>query len=361
MRLSSLVTRLLVAALALTVAGCARDRGRPPEEGAITLTGAGASFPYPLYSRWFDEYDRVEPQVRINYQSIGSGGGIQQLKANTVDFGASDAPLSDKEAEAMPSPVVHIPIVAGAVVVAYNLPGIERPLRLSADTLAGTYLGDIKRWNDRRLASVNPGAMLPDLSITVAHRSDGSGTTNIFTEYLSTVSTTWAQRVGAGKSVDWPTGVGGKGNEGVTGLVRNTPGAIGYVELAYAIQNNLSRVHLRNAAGNFVDPTLSSTTAAAAGAVETMKRRNDARVSIVNSPDPAAYPIAGFTYILVYREQPDQAKGEALARFLDWAIHDGQEFAESLHYARLPEELVTINEAAVRSLEYEGRSLLGDR
>lgn len=312
-----------------------------------SLTGAGATFPYPLYSKWFDVYGKATG-VRINYQSIGSGGGIQQLKAGTVDFGASDAPLSDGEAKAMPGQVLHIPTVAGAVVVAYNLPGVPKGLRLTPDVIAGIYLGHLKRWNDKRIASLNPGVSLPDMAIAVVHRSDGSGTSYIFTSYLAAVSRAWAVRVGAGKSVDWPIGLGGKGNEGVAGLVKQTPGGIGYMELAYATQNRLPYASIRNRAGKYVEPTLASTTAAVAGAVKLLER--DVRVSIVNAPGEGAYPIAGLTYILVYRTARDREKGRALGEFLSWAIHEGQRYAPALLYAPLPEQLVGINERAIKSM-----------
>jgi len=323
-----------------------------------SLTGAGATFPYPLYSKWFDVYGKATG-VRINYQSIGSGGGIQQLKAGTVDFGASDAPLSDEEAKAMPGQVLHIPTVAGAVVVAYNLPGASKGLRLTPDVVAGIYLGHIKRWNDQRIASLNPGVSLPNLAIAVVHRSDGSGTSYIFTSYLAAVNRAWAVRVGAGKSVDWPIGLGGKGNEGVAGLVKQTPGGIGYMELAYATQNRLPYASIRNRAGKYVEPTLASTTAAVAGAVKAMQR--DVRVSIVNAPGEGAYPIAGLTYILVYRAQRDREKGRALGGFLSWAIHDGQKYAPALLYAPLPEEVMKINERAIKSITHAGKPLLAAR
>jgi len=345
----------LVVVLSVLIAGCARE-AQGPATGQLTLTGAGATFPYPLYSKWFSEYAKVNPQVRINYQSIGSGGGIQQLKAGTVDFGASDAPLSNEELKSMPGPVVHIPTVAGAVVIACNLPGGPDEVRLTPEIIGDIYLGDIKRWNDHRIAAANPGARLPDLPVVVAHRSDGSGTTYIFTHYLAAVRKAWADRVGAGKSVDWPVGIGGKGNEGVTGVVKQTPGGIGYVELAYAVQNSLASARVRNAAGNFVKPTLSTTQAAASGAAEAMKK--DVRVSIVNAKAADAYPIAGFTYLLVYRDQANRAKGEALVKFLDWAIHDGQRLAEPLLYAALPPDIVIIDEAALRTIRFQGKPLL---
>jgi phosphate transport system substrate-binding protein len=336
--------------LLICVASCTGPTPSPDHTGgkAVNLNGAGATFPYPLYSKWIAEFAKVNPQVRINYQSIGSGGGIQQLKNGTVDFGASDAPLSDKEMQEMPALVIHIPAVAGAVVVAYNLPGIEQGLRLSPEALAGIYLGEINRWNDKKIADLNPQIKLPDLAIAVVHRSDGSGTSYIFTHYLAAVSKPWADKVGAGKAVNWPAGIGGKGNEGVTGAVKQTPGSIGYLELAYARQNKLTFAAIKNQAGSFIEPNLTSTTAAAKGAVKTMEK--DVRISIVNSPAKDAYPISGFTYLLVYQNQKDAQKSEALVKFLDWAIHDGQKFAEALLYAPLPPEVVKIDEQALKRI-----------
>jgi phosphate transport system substrate-binding protein len=314
-----------------------------------SLTGAGATFPYPLYSKWFDVYQK-EHGVAISYQSIGSGGGIQQLKSGTVDFGASDAPLSDQEMKEMPAAVVHVPMVAGAVAIAYNLPGVQKGLRLSGDVLADIFLGSIRQWNDKRIVSLNPRAKLPNLPIAVAHRSDGSGTSYIFTGYLSAVSETWHTKVGTGKSVNWPVGIGGKGNDGVAGVIKQTPGGLGYVELAYALQNKLPYAYMRNRADQFVEPTIATTTAAAAGSVKAMQK--DVRVSIVNAPGKSAYPIAGFTYILVYQKQTDAAKGRALADFLQWAATEGQKYAAPLEYAPLPREIVTLDGAKIKSLAF---------
>jgi len=349
-------------ALASVAAGCARPAGKPqgPQgASAVSLNGAGASFPYPLYSKWFSDYAKANPGVQISYQSIGSGGGIQQLKARTVDFGASDAPLSDKEAKSMPAPVVHIPTVAGAVAVAYNVPELKQPLKLDGPALAGIYAGEITRWEDPKLAALNPTEKLPDTAITVVHRSDGSGTSYLFASYLAAVSTGWASKVGAGKSVKWPAGIGAKGNEGVTGVVKQTPGAIGYVELAYATQNHLSVAVLKDGAGAFVAPTVSSTTAAAAGAAAAVQK--DVRASLINSPAAGAYPIAGFTYLLVYREQSDRKKAEALARFLLWAMTEGQQQAAPLLYAPLPPAVVKMNEAAIHGLTSQGTPALPER
>ncbi|MHB0939359.1 MAG: phosphate ABC transporter substrate-binding protein PstS [Armatimonadota bacterium] len=321
---------------------------------AVDLNGAGATFPFPLYSKWFSVYEAKG--ARINYQSIGSGGGIKQLQAGTVDFGASDAPLSDEEMKTMPAPVVHIPTVAGAVAVVYNVPGVGKGLRLTGDVLAAMFLGEITKWNDKRITALNPKAKLPNLPIIIAHRSDGSGTSYIFTNYLVAVSPAWKTKVGAGKSVNWPVGLGGKGNEGVAGTVMKMPGALGYVELAYALQNKMTYAFMKNKAGAFVEPTVASTTAAAAGSVAAMKK--DVRVSIVNAAGKTAYPIAGFTYILLYKNQPDLTKGKTLVNFLLWAIKDGQSYAAKLEYAPLPKEVVKINEAALKKITSGGKAIL---
>lgn len=318
---------------------------------AADLTGAGATFPYPLYSKWFDAYGKITG-VRINYQSVGSGAGIQQLKAGTVDFGASDAPLSDDEMRSMPGPVIHIPTVAGAVALTYNTKSTGTSLRLTPEIISGIFLGKVRRWNDPEIQRVNPTLRLPDQAIYVVHRSDGSGTTFIFTHYLSAISSEWRSKVGAGKSVSWPTGIGGKGNEGVSGIVKQTPGAIGYVELAYAVQNKLPYAQVRNRAGHFVAPSLRSTVAAANGSIGAMKR--DIRSLIVNSPVKDAYPIAGFTYILLYRNQTDTEKARELCKFLKWAMRDGQKMAEPLMYAPLPSRLIKINLTAIASVKANG-------
>ncbi len=315
---------------------------------ANKLTGAGATFPYPLYAKWFDQYNKNRG-VQINYQSIGSGAGVKQLTAQTVDFGASDAPLNDEEIAKMPAPVVHIPTVAGAVVIAYNLPEIKENLKLDGAAIAGIYLGKIKKWNDPAIAALNAGVKLPTTAITVAHRSDGSGTSYIFTNYLKSVSADWSEKVGAGKSVDWPAGIGGKGNDGVAGVVKQSPGGIGYVELAYAKQNKLPFTTLKNASGKFVIASAQSVTAAAKGALPELQK--DARAPIANSKDAAAYPIAGFTYILVYEKPKNASKGAALKDFLKWAISDGQTMASDLDYAPLPPEVVAMNEKTIESVQ----------
>ncbi|MBI3929947.1 MAG: phosphate ABC transporter substrate-binding protein PstS [Armatimonadetes bacterium] len=334
--------------LALAVAACARS-------GQVRLNGAGATFPYPLYSRWVEEYKAVAPDTRINYQSIGSGGGIRQLLEGTVDFGASDAPMNSDEFGKAPGPIVHIPTTLGAVVVVYNVPQVKEGLKLTPELLAGIFLGRVKTWNDPALVQANPGEKLPDLPIAVVHRSDGSGTTAVFTEYLAAVSPDWKAKVGVGKSVEWPLGLGGKGNEGVTGQVKTTPGALGYTELAYARQTQLAVAQLRNRAGRFVTPAIESISAAAAGVKDIPE---DLRVSIVDAPGDGAYPISAFTYILAYEEQPDPARGAALAKFLWWAVHEGQRFGPDLDYAPLPPEIVKRTEARLRLLKSAGKPLV---
>ncbi len=321
---------------------------------AQSLTGAGATFPYPIYSKWFDVYHQ-KTGVEINYQSIGSGAGIQQVKSGTVDFGASDAALSNDRLKEMPRKIVHFPTVGGAVALVYNLPGVTAQVRLTPEAVAGIYMGKIVSWNDRAIAAANPGVSLPATPILPVHRSDGSGTTNIFTMYLSAVNVPWKELVGANTAVSWPAGVGGKGNEGVAGLVRQTPGAIGYVELAYAKQNKLSVAPLKNRAGNFIEPTLESTTAAVAASAAALAK--DVRTPIVNARAAAAYPISGLTYLLVYQDMKDPARAKALADFIRWAIHDGQALAAQLDYAQLPPEVVKVNEAALATLTTGGRKL----
>ena len=329
-----------------------------PAWSQMLMNGAGATFPYPIYSKWFDEYAKVNTGVRFNYQSIGSGGGIRQVTERTVDFGASDGPMTDDQLKKAPGALLHIPTVLGAVVATYNLPGSPK-LRFTGDILADIFLGKITKWNDARITSSNPGVSLPDSPIIVVHRSDGSGTTYIWVDYLSKVSKEWDQKVGRGTSVEWPVGLGGKGNEGVSGQVKNTPGAIGYVELAYAIKNNLPVSAVRNQAGKFVDPTIRSTTAAAESAAKNMPA--DFRVSLTNPPGDDAYPIASFTWLLVYKEQANQEKGRALVQFLSWAIHDGQKYAPDLLYAPLPSPVVKQIEATLHQITFQGKPLLAAR
>jgi phosphate transport system substrate-binding protein len=333
----------ILAALALCLGGVALADG-------LLINGAGATFPFPLYSKWFSDYNKKNAGTQFNYQSIGSGGGIKQITEKTVDFGASDAPMTDEELARAPG-IVHVPTVMGAVVVTYHAP-IEG-LKLTPETLAGIFLGTITKWNDAALAKDNAGLELPGWAIAVVHRSDGSGTTAVFTDYLAKVSATWRSKVVAGKSVKWPAGLGAKGNEGVTGLVKSTPGAIGYVELAYASQNKLRVASLENKDGVFVKPSLEGTSAAAAG----VDMPADFRVSITNAAGRDSYPIASFTYLLVYQDQTDKAKGEALVKFLWWAIHDGQASAPGLDYAPLPKAIVAKVEKKLEALTVQGKTL----
>jgi len=323
--------------------------------GSVSLQGAGATFPNPLYQKWLSEYGKLHSNVRIDYQSIGSGGGIKQLKEQTVDFGASDAPMKDDDLKAAPGEVLHIPTVLGAVVITYNLQGVSQALRFSPDIIADIFLGKIKKWNDPKIVADNPGVTLPANDITVVHRSDGSGTSAVFTDYLSKVSPEWKEKIGSGTSPSWPTGIGGKGNEGVTGQVKNTPNTIGYVELAYAVQNKLPVAQIKNASGNFVEPSIDAVSAAAAGSAANTPE--DLRVSITNASGAQAYPISSYTYILVYKEQKDAAKGKALVDFLWWGIHDGENFAKELQYAPLPDDIVKRAEGKISSITSGGKAL----
>lgn len=333
---------------------CNSGGGTGPN-ATVTLHGAGASFPNPLYQKWVSEYGKIHPNVRIDYQSIGSGGGIKQLKEQTVDFGASDAPLKDEDIKSFPGEVVHIPTVLGAVVITYNLAGINNPLKFSPDVIADVYLGKIKKWNDARIVADNPGMTLPANDIVVVHRSDSSGTSAVFTDFLSKISPEWKEKVGAGVQPSWPTGIGGKGNEGVTGQVKNTPNTVGYVELAYAVQNKLPVAHIKNQSGTFIEPTIDAVTAAAASFVASTP--DDLRVSITNASGAQSYPISSYTYILVYKDQKDAAKGKADVDFLWWGIHDGQAFAKALQYAPLPPEIVQRAEAKIKSIISGGAPL----
>ncbi|WP_136515997.1 phosphate ABC transporter substrate-binding protein PstS [Geomonas edaphica] len=313
------------------------------------INGAGATFPYPLYSKWFTEYAKVDKGVKFNYQSIGSGGGIKQITAQTVDFGASDKFLSDDELKAAPGKLIHIPTVMGAVVVTYNVPGIGTGLKLNSEDVANIYLGKITMWNDPRIADDNKGVHLPAKPIIVVHRSDGSGTTSIFTDYLTGVNADWAQKVGKGASVKWPVGLGGKGNEGVAGQIKTTPYSIGYVELAYAFENKLPYASLKNKAGVFVEPSIKSTSAAAAAAVKHMPA--DYRISLVNQPGRDAYPVVGFTWLLVYEQQKDAAKGKHVVEFLNWAMAKGQKMAAPMLYAPLPENVVKMVQKTIKTIK----------
>jgi phosphate transport system substrate-binding protein len=321
----------------------------------LQLNGAGATFPYVLYSKWFDEYQK-KTGIQFNYQSIGSGGGIKQVIEGTVDFGATDGPMSDVQLEEAKkkqgTDILHIPTVLGAVVATYNVSGIGPGLKLTPDVLAEIFLGTVTMWNDAKIAAVNKGVALPNKPIVVVHRSDGSGTTYIFVDYLSKVSADWKRSVGVGTSVKWPLGLGGKGNEGVAGQVKQIDGSIGYVELAYAVKNNLSYASIRNQAGNFITPSLESVTAAAMS--EAKKMPSDLRVSITNAAGKDSYPISGFTWLLIYQQQKDEEKAKAMIGFLKWAFREGKEFAPALYYAPLPKEVIVLNEKKIASIRYRG-------
>jgi len=320
-----------------------------------TINGAGATFPYPIYSKWFAEYNKLKSNVQINYQSIGSGGGIRQLTNQTVFFGATDGPMTPEQMQGAPGKILHLPTVLGAVVPVYNLPGTSGEIKFNGPVLADIFLGKITKWNDPAIAKLNSGVTLPATDITVVHRSDGSGTSYIWVDYLAKVSPEWLKKVGVNTSVNWPVGLGGKGNEGVSGLVQQTPGSLGYVELIYALQNKIAYGSVQNAEGEFVRATIQAVTAAAGAAVKSMPK--DFRVSITNATGAQAYPIASYTYILVYKDQKDQAKGKALVDFLWWGLHDGEAFAKGLLYAPLPADVVKRAEAKINSITAGGKPL----
>ncbi len=340
-----LIMMLVIGAFALTKA-------------QTQLNGAGATFPYVIYMKWFDEYKKLTG-VQFNYQSIGSGGGIKQIIEGTVDFGATDGPMTDKQLEDAKSKqgtnVLHIPTVLGAVVLSYNIPGINKGLVLDGQTTADIFFGKIKKWNDSRIKKLNPKLNLPDRAIIVAHRSDGSGTTFIFSDYLSKVSSEWKSKVGTGTSVNWPIGLGGKGNEGVTGLVKQTAGAIGYIELAYAVKNKLAYASIKNKSGNVVEPNFNSVTAAAEGTSKSMPE--DMRVSITDADGKDSYPISGFTWLLVYQNMKNDSKAEAMVKFLNWAMEKGQTFASDLYYAPLPKSVAKMNERKIDSITANGKKI----
>jgi len=315
--------------------------------GQTTLNGAGATFPYPIYSKWFSEYNKLHPDVQINYQSIGSGGGIRQVLNGTVDFGASDGPMTDEQLKEAKTKILHIPTVMGAVVPAYNVPGVSAEIKFTPEALAGIFLGKIQKWNDAAITSANPEVKFPDQSIIVIYRSDGSGTTFIFTDYLSKISKDWASTVGKGTSVKWPGGLGGKGNEGVAGQVRQLQGSIGYVELIYAVQNKITYGSVKNAAGNFVKASLDGVTEAAASAPAMPA---DFRVSITNAPGKTAYPISSFTWLLIPEQSKDPKKGKIIADFLNWMVTDGQNMTSQLSYAPLPASVVEKVKAAIKQV-----------
>lgn len=327
-------TRFLVPlCTALAMAGVAAAQ--------MALTGAGATFPYPMYSKWFNEYGKLHQDIQINYQSIGSGGGIKQVTEGTVDFGASDGPMNDDQLKEFQAKrgcaVLHFPTVLGADVPTYNLPGVTADLKFAPEALAGIFLGKITKWNDPEISKANPGVKLPDHDLVVVHRSDGSGTTYVWVDYLAKISPEWKQKVGVGTSVNWPVGLGGKGNEGVSGQIKQTAYSVGYVELVYAIQNHLAYGQVKNLSGNFIKADLASVTAAAAGAAKNMP--DDFRVSITNAPGKAAYPISSFTWLLIPQKIADPAKRKTITDFLKWMMTDGQNMTEALTYARLPKEV----------------------
>lgn len=351
-RALSLAVPVALAAVAVACGG-----GQPAGEGTaapataatIKINGAGATFPYPIYSKWFDEYHKKNPQVEINYQSIGSGGGIRQVSSETVFFGATDGPMTDEQLKAAPGAILHFPTVLGADVPVYNLSGVTAELKFTGPLLADIFLGKIKKWNDPAIAKVNAGVTLPATDITVVHRSDGSGTTYIWADFLSKVSPEWKEKVGVSTAVNWPAGVGGKGNEGVAGLVSQTPGSIGYVELIYALQNKIAFGSVQNASGEFVKATTESVTAAAAAAAGQMPA--DFRVSITNAAGAGAYPVASFTWLLLYEDPKDKAQSKAMVDFVKWALTDGQQFAAQLGYAPLPAEVVKQELAALEKVK----------
>ena len=319
-----------------------------PALGQTTLNGAGATFPYPMYSKWFNEYHNLHSDIEINYQSIGSGGGIRQVLAGTVDFGASDGPMSDEQLSQAKIKILHVPTVMGAVVPAYNIPGVPEEIKFTPDVLAGIFIGKITSWSDPAIAKANPGVKFPSQDIIVAHRSDGSGTTYIFTDYLSKVSPDWQSQVGKGTSVKWPRGLGGKGNEGVAGMIRQIPGSIGYIELIYAVQNKIPYGIMQNASGNFIKASLDSVTAAAAS-VKSMPA--DFRVSITNAPGKDSYPICSFTWLLIPAKSKDAAKGKIIVDFLNWMLDDGQKMASALSYAPLPVNVVSKVKVQIKQIQ----------
>jgi len=356
------VRALNLAALMFLAVACAKEGANSSStasstsssSGSVDLTGAGATFPYPIYSKWFSDYAKLTG-VKINYQSIGSGGGIRQVSEQTVDFGASDGPMSDEElAKAKGGPILHVPTVLGADVITYNLPGATAALKFTPDLIAGIFMGRVTKWNDSRIASLNPGVSHPNQDILVVHRSDGSGTTYIFTDYLDKVSPAWHASVGKGKEVKWPVGLGGKGNEGVAGQIKQTPGAVGYVELAYAKQNNLPVAAVRNKVGQYVAASVPAVTAAAAGVAESLPANTDYRISIVNAPGADSYPISSFTWILVYQHQTDAVKGKKLVDFLNWALTEGEKVAPTLDYAPLPTAMAANVRARLTTIDLAG-------
>jgi len=357
--------RKLLAGLLLALAACKGNQAapaavssspavEPKKDEGISLNGAGATFPYPLYSKWISEYNKENPLVKINYQSIGSGGGIRQIIAGTVDFGATDAPMKEEEAKLAPSKLFHIPATIGAVVVAYNLPEVTATLKLSPEVLVEIYQGKIRKWNDPKIKADNAEVKLPANEISVIYRTDGSGTTAVFTDYLSKISPEWKDKIGAGKSVSWPMGLGAKGNEGVTGQIKTTPYTIGYIERAYASQNKLPMLELKNKSGKFVAPTIEAMSAAA----DSVEMPDELFVSLSNAEGEGVYPITSYSYLLVYENAKDAVKGEALAKYVWWGLHDGQKFSKDLDYAPIPAKVLSKVEARLKELRSGDKKLL---
>src|SRR6266478_5373574 len=333
-----LATATCVAAL---VAGAAAQ--------TVQINGAGATFPYPIYSKWFSEYNKLHPNVEINYQPIGSGGGVRQITNQTVFFGATDGPMTNDQQLAAPGKILHFPTVLGAVVPVYRIPNVNAALKFSGPALADIFLGKITKWNDPAIVKLNPGVNLPNTDVTVVHRADGSGTTYIWADYLAKVSPEWKAKVGVGTSPNWPVGVGGKGNEGVAGLVTQSPGSIGYVELIFALQNKINYGSVQNMAGEFLRGSVQSVTAAAAGAAPVMPA--DFRVSITNAPGPGVYPISSFTWLLLYENPMDKAHAQTMVDFMKWALADGQKYCAELGYAPLPAKVVELETAALTKIK----------
>lgn len=344
-----------VAVAAVSLAMMPAPVSAPAFQADNELIGAGSSFDYPLFTKMFAAYTG-STSVKVNYQSVGSGAGISQLTAKTVDFGATDAPMNEKQEGALSAPAVHIPVTAGAVVLSYNLPGVATGLKLTPAVLADIFLGNITTWNDPKITAINKGVALPNTAIMIAHRSDGSGTTNIFTTYLGKVSSDWSTKVGAGSAVNWPTGIGGKGNEGVAGLIKQTPGAIGYIELAYAIQNAMPYAQVQNKSGNFITPSTASITAAANVAIPA-----DSKISLTNTDAKDGYPISGFSWVAIYKDQSYSGRSEAratnLVKLITWMIHDGQKFSAALNYAPLSPAAVKVGDAILKSVTYGGKAI----
>jgi len=337
----------LILAAITCAAGSRIHAAAAPDQ--VLINGAGATFPYPIYSKWFDQYHKLFPQIQINYQSIGSGGGVRQVLEGTVDFGASDMPMTDEQLTQAKVKILHFPTVIGADVPTYNIPGVTQDINFTPEALVGIFLGKITKWSDPELKKANPGVNLPDKTIVVIHRSEGSGTTYVWVDYLAKVSPEWKTKVGVNASVNWPVGLGGKGNEGVSGLIKQTPNSLGYVELIYAIQNKMTYGKVRNSAGKFIKADLASVTAAAAGAARSMPA--DFRVSITNAPGSDAYPISSFTWLLIPSKIQDPVKKKAITDFLKWMLTDGQNMVEALSYARLPKEVVAMEQKVIPTIQ----------